>query len=314
MTHPLIETPETYYQDNDYLSNSSLSDFVTFDIFGNPTYNIHEFLNPSRKDSSAILIWQLSDKILTGGYNLDDEYGPTLDKAGMQEQLDMMNVEYKKADTNSVLRSLLERNGYIFKKELGKTERDAIESIIATARQFQYDENMTLMDYIAESDCQKICVDEEWWVKGKFDFLNRKRGRISDLKTTGNLERILKEMFYKGQPNVYHKYIRQLAIYQELFYKESGERLTCELIFIDYKGHHCVKRIGQRALDKALEQVMKDIEVLKKMYSWELSFIQTIDIDDATVEAIDSHSTPIMETIIEEASEIGKEPDYLLTY
>lgn len=312
MTHPLIANPDTYYQDNDYLSNSSLSNFVSFDVFGNPTYNIHEFLNPSRKDSSAILIWQLSDKILTEGFNLDDEYGPTLDKAGMQEQLDMMNIEYKKADTNPVLRGLLERGGYKFKKELGKTERDAIESIVNTAHNFQYDENTTLMEYIAECDCQKICVDEAWWVKGKFDFLNRKKGRISDLKTTWNLERILKEMFYKWQPNVYHKYIRQLAIYQHLYYLESGEPWECELIFIDYKGHHCVKRIGQRALDKALEQVMKDIEVLKKMYSGEMSFIQVIDIDEETAAAIDSHTTPVMEVVAPEDDK--KEPDYLLSY
>lgn len=314
MTHPLIANPETYYQDEDYLSNSSLSNFVSFDVFGNPTYNIHEFLHPSRKDSSAILIWQLSDKILTEGFNLDDEYGPTLDKAWMQHQLDMMGIEFKKADTNPVLRDLLEKGWYKFMKEIGKTERDAIESIIRTANQFQYDENTTLIEYIAESDCQKICVSEDWGMKGKFDFLNRKRGRISDLKTTWNLERVLKEMFYKGQPNIYHKYIRQLAIYQELFYLESGEKMECELIFIDYKGHHCVKRIGQRALDKALEQVHRDIEVLKKIYAGDMPYIQTIDIDEETELAIDSHSTPIMEVVAEESSDVGKEPDYLITY
>ena len=70
---------------------------------------------------------------MTEGFNLDDEYGPTLDKAGLQYELDMMGIEYKKADTNPVLRLLLEKGGYKFKKELGKTERDAIESIIHTA-------------------------------------------------------------------------------------------------------------------------------------------------------------------------------------
>jgi hypothetical protein len=99
---------------------------------------------------------------LTEGFNLDDEYGPTLDKAGLQYELDMMGIEYKKADTNPVLRSLLEKGGYKFKKELGKTERDAIESIIHTANNFQYDENTSLIEYIKESDCQKICVDEAW--------------------------------------------------------------------------------------------------------------------------------------------------------
>ena len=99
---------------------------------------------------------------MTEGFNLDDEYGPTLDKAGLQYELDMMGIEYKKADTNPVLRTLLEKGGYKFKKELGKTERDAIESIIHTANNFQYDENTSLIEYIKESDCQKICVDEAW--------------------------------------------------------------------------------------------------------------------------------------------------------
>lgn len=39
---------------------------------------------------------------------MDSEYGPQLDKAGMQNELDMMGIEFKKADTNPVLRKLLE--------------------------------------------------------------------------------------------------------------------------------------------------------------------------------------------------------------
>lgn len=55
----------------------------------------------------------------------------------------------------------------------------------------------TFKEFISECDCQKICVSEEWGMKGKFDFLNRSRGLISDLKTTGNLERTMKELTYK---------------------------------------------------------------------------------------------------------------------
>lgn len=162
MTHPLIADPKTYYDDTDYLSNSSLNNFVSFDIFGNPVYNMQEFLNPTPPDSMAITIGTICDRILTEGFNLDDEYGPTLDKAGMQAQLELMEVEFKKADTNPILRDLLARNGYKFKKELPNGARDSIETIINRARNFQYDANTTFMEFISECDCQKICVSEDW--------------------------------------------------------------------------------------------------------------------------------------------------------
>lgn len=38
MTHPLIANPETYYQDEDYLSNSSLSNFVSIPMY--PWYEL----------------------------------------------------------------------------------------------------------------------------------------------------------------------------------------------------------------------------------------------------------------------------------
>lgn len=311
MTHPLIANPKTYYEDKDYLSNSSLNNFASFDIFGNAVYNMQEFLNPTQPDSMAITIWTICDRILTEGFNLDDEYGPTLDKAGMQAQLELMEVEFKKADTNPTLRDLLARNRYKFKKELPNGARDSIETIINRARNFQYDANTTFMEFISECDCQKICVSEDWWVKGKFDFLNRKRNLISDLKTTGNLDRIMKELIYKGQPNIYHKYVRQLAIYQELYFLETGVKYQAELIFIDYKGHHRVVRIGQRALDKALAQIRKDIDVLREVYTGERAFTPIIDIDEATEEALDSHTVPVM-LAVEEDQEGW--PDYLMSF
>ena len=304
-------TPATYYEDKDYLSNSALNNFCSFDIFGNPVYNMQEFLNPTPPESMAITIGTICDRILTEGFNLDDEYWPTLDKAWMKAQLDLMEVDYKSDATNPILRRLLEINGYKFKKELPNGARDSIETIINRARNFQYDANTTFMEFIQECDCQKICVSEDWWVKGKFDFLNRKRNLISDLKTTGNLDRIMKELIYKGQPNIYHKYVRQLAIYQELYFLETGLKYQCELIFIDYKWHHRIVRIGQRALDKALAQVRKDIDVLREVYTGERAFTPIIDIDEATEEVLDSHTTPVM-LVMEEDQEGW--PDYLTSF
>jgi hypothetical protein len=150
-------------------------------------------------------------------------------------------------------------------------------------------------------------------VKGKFDLLNIKRGKISDIKTTGQLDRVLKELLYKGKPNIYHKYVRQLAIYQYLYFLETGERFNVELIFIDYKGHHRVIPIGQRALDKSLAQVMKDIEVLKSVYNGERGFNDVYDIDEEDVVRIDSHTAPVMEVVVEETEETIS-PDFLTTF
>ena len=305
-------TSEQYYGDDMYLSNSALSRFCSFDYLGNVTYNIHQFLNPPKLDSTAILIGSIVDKILTEQYNMDEDYWPTLDKAGMMDQLDLMWVEYKKADTNPTLRSLLANNWYVFKKEMANGVRESIESLVDTALHFQYDKDTTFMEFIKECDSQFMIVNDEWGMKGKFDFINHKRWLISDLKTTGNIDMLTRDMFYKGQIQVHHKYVRQLAIYQQLYFLETWKKYMAELIIIDYKGNHNVIRIGQRALDKALEQVMRDIEVLSQVYSGERPYIETYDIPEPI--GADDEFFPITESDTEppyttDPSEL--EPDFL---
>ena len=78
-------TTENYYEDVTYLSSSSLSNFVTFDNFGNPLYNFVNFLNPPRPDSNQILIGSAVDGELTEGVLIDDVYGPSLDKTELVE-------------------------------------------------------------------------------------------------------------------------------------------------------------------------------------------------------------------------------------
>ena len=153
----------------------------------------------------------------------------------MQEQLELMGIEFKKADSNPILRDLLAKNGFVFKKELPNAVRESIETIVQTAHKFRYDMTTSLLEFIAESDSQCIIVNDDWGMRGKFDFINHKREIISDLKTTGNIDILERELIYKGQPNIYHKYVRQLAIYQELYRRETGKTYQVELIVIDYK-------------------------------------------------------------------------------
>ncbi len=76
MPNPFVTklTTSTYYDDTSYLSASALSNFVSFDFQGRPTYNFLTFLNPPRVDSDAVLIGSAVDGELTEGIMIDDVY------------------------------------------------------------------------------------------------------------------------------------------------------------------------------------------------------------------------------------------------
>ena len=107
-----------------------------------------------------------------------------------------------------------------------------------------------------------VVTSDKLRMKGTFDHCNSKRKRISDLKTTGQFDRLIEDIYYGGNVNVNHKYIRQLAIYRELVYGETGEWWDCELIIIGTDGKHIILRIPALAMDTAMKQVYADIEML----------------------------------------------------
>ena len=61
----LWATDEEYFGDEEFISSSSLSTFATFDVYGNPTYNFIEFLNPTSPTGKFIHIGTLVDAVLT---------------------------------------------------------------------------------------------------------------------------------------------------------------------------------------------------------------------------------------------------------
>ena len=198
----------------------------------------------------------------------------------LEEECDMREIdiaERRKAEgikgkaTMAHMKRWLEQAGMSFANEVSDEIYQKTETIIETAKKMQYDFSTTLMQYIKECECQFAIANEDLGIKGKFDFFNRKRGRISDLKTCGNLDRLKKELIFRNEINVCHKYTRQLAIYQKLAYYQTGETLECELIIIDHAGHQMILRIGQTALDLAWEQIEKDLEVLLKYANKEVT-------------------------------------------
>lgn len=259
-----------YYERNDYLSNSALSNFVSFSKFGTPIYNFANFLNPTQPDSDAIEIGKAVDADLTEGEFFMDNFEVKMDKATLIElatELGCEVVERKSvakgpADTISSLTQKILEKGHVFKKTMTQANFDKVLTILSRANHFQYDANTTYRQYIAECDNQMVVTSEKLRMKGKFDHCNTKRKRISDLKTTGQFDKLIEEIYYGGNVNVNHKYIRQLAIYRELVYGETGEWWECELIIIGTDGKHIILRIPQNAMDVAMIQVRKDIDML----------------------------------------------------
>lgn len=259
-----------YYSRNDYLSNSSLSNFVSFDKYWNPRYNFSWFLNPTQPDSDAIEIGKAVDADLTEWEFFMDNFEVKMDKATLIElatELGCEVVERKSvakwpADTIPSLTQKILEKGHVFKKTMTQANFDKVLTILSRANHFQYDSNTTYRQYIAECDNQMVVTSEKLKMKGKFDHCNTKRKRISDLKTTGQFDRLIEEIYYGGNVNVNHKYVRQLAIYRELVYGETNEWWDCELIIIGTDGKHIILRIPHNAMDVAMAQVRKDIDML----------------------------------------------------
>ena len=70
---------------------------------------------------------------------------------------------------------------------------------------------------------------------------------------------------------------------------QLGTKPTCELIIIDHSGNHIVIRIGQKALDKAWEQIERDLLVLERMlqsnsFALEVDFNEAVLPDDSVME------------------------------
>lgn len=276
-------TKENYYLCDDYISNSDLARFVSFDLFGNPIYNMFNFINKTSFTNEAMVIGTAVDEVLTEGVILEDKYGEKLDKAGYLELCALMGIDTNSKDTIASLQAKLQASGYKDDKvEMTRGNLETVRTILARAHKFQYDATRTFDDYISECQTQLILTDEVNKFRGKFDFYNPKDNRISDLKTTGNLEKLLKDIVYKGQVNVNHKYIRQLAFYQQLALTQLKTKPTCELIIIDHSGNHIVVRIGQHALDLAWAQIQRDLEVLKRMLT-QKEYAMVLDVTNEEV-------------------------------
>jgi hypothetical protein len=271
--------PDNYFDDQTYLSSSSLANFVSFDIYGTPTYNYMSFLFPGEVKGDAVKIGSLADACITEGKILSDLIGQKMSKDDLLDECDARGVDYprqvkdpsKPASnvTIDLLRALLVKDGFKFKEEVADKIFYTTQRIIDRANELQYDRNTTLAQYIAESETQVVLTSDELWMKGKPDIINVTRKRCTDLKTCGNLDILMKALTFRGEINIFHKYTRQLAIYRRLIQEKTGELFDMELMVIAHSGKPLRIAVSHEALDLAWAQIEKDIAELIKYGSEE---------------------------------------------
>lgn len=132
----------------------------------------------------------------------------------------------------------------------------------------------TFQEFIRHPDCKKWNHNESirtkdiilnnWHIiqmKGKFDFINDTNKEAVDQKTTANVKTYWKDIQYKWVPDIYHRNIRQMTIYNKLtdWYKMN-------LAVVDDNTGMMFIPIEQYVVDKCWEQVLIDLQELQSYY------------------------------------------------
>jgi hypothetical protein len=79
---------------------------------------------------------------------------------------------------------------------------------------FEYDKNRSIFQFWSECETQKVV--EANGRKGKLDFYHPTEKIVGDLKCVGSLDNYLRDFSYRGNYNIHHDHIRQIAWYDNL--------------------------------------------------------------------------------------------------
>lgn len=237
-------TKENYYNDKEFISHSMLCDFVTYDDYGHriytPDYFYAKHVAKTIQDeqSDAMLRWTIIDRALT-------EWMHTL--------LEYPVVSRRSGDNPN---------------EITKWMSEDIERILSSVKWFKRLNEFvalptTRTQWILTGDIIGIKV------KGKTDYDNSELKKIVDLKTTGDIMKIWKDMQFKGYPNITARYVRQLAFYRNMAWQDY----TCYIAGIDESGIPMWIPIRNDILDAAMVLIVEDIVKLdayiKSWYAWD---------------------------------------------
>jgi len=237
MPHSL--TNENYYDDKTYLSSSALSNFVKFDNYGNPVYSFQDFANPpSLEDNDNVQIGKILDELLTEGVTFEDKYEAVARRTGKSDRIEITNSMY-----------------------------EAIQTARSAILKAPYSKSLTFGEYISQPHVsnQAILTDESLKLKGKFDFLDNIDNTIVDLKCTGSVAMVKKEMLWNGHLNLNHKWVRQMSIYRHLLLTSlpKDTEVKVNLAIVGHDGSCWFVNLDPASLDLAFKNVLRDIEHLR---------------------------------------------------
>lgn len=281
-----IPTDSRYWNPT-FLTHSALSNFVSFDNRGIPTYSVYNLINPTQPDSDAVKIGLIADKVITEWLILSEAYSVKMTKEEMLDKLSKFDTGLTMKNTLADIKALYTTH-YGEQEEITQGMYDKISTIVERSYNFQYSKTESLQDFIAWCEKQTTLQDDKRKRKGKADFIHKGKKVIADLKCVWNLDRFLSEIAYMGRLNITHRYPRQLAYYNDL---TDTKDYDGELMVIDHTGRHIVIHIPNEMLRYVQETYTEPAIV--KLYTILEQDSYTVQFADPR-ELIDDSNLPIL--------------------
>lgn len=240
-----METLDTRYWQATYLNFSRLSRAIEYDAFGTRYYNPLAKFAPPMEQTDAMQIGTIVDAHFTEWVNFYDTYQAVSRRSGDDET------------------------------QLTNTMYNAIDLVIKTIN------SLPFRPYLETLNAQETLEDPTLQLKGKLDFFDPNTNHIIDLKVPWSIDNFLKDLYtWKDrQLNIYHKYIRQMALYSHLVEVATGIYPTCELLAVSHKGEAILVPITEEARRSAWAVLLDDIELYRtdNSYTYQVTARTTAD-------------------------------------
>ena len=253
------QLPDQEYRALPQIAQSSLSNFVSYSMYGERKTNLLTYKYPkpqeqrfSKATIDQMFIGRVVDEALTEGKILtrtEDSFGD-------------YTIVAKRMGKNE--------------KEMLASTADEIESLYTSITRIP-----EIMEVIEGSEKQLVLTDDTLLslpIKGKLDLLNVKTKTLIDLKTSGKtIDEFEKEFIYRNSISLFHRYTRQLAFYRLLCRQNGYEIEYVQIIFAVSDGVK-VYGIPLTLLDRAEKIIIADIDDLANALSENRVVTDYIDI------------------------------------
>ncbi len=308
-----IKMTDKEYFATDFITNSKLRDFASYDKWGARLLTPDKYL---ARHIEKTMEFKLTDPVIVGkivdaffdwtGEKVWEKYIPVARRSG--KEIKKLAEERYEAEnttgawTNSIIeaskeekdirlaeieKELLE-DGYM---EITGTIKSEAEEWIKWGQNFKQ-----LRDFLQKEDTESQVIlktdinitDWDWVIHtitmgGKPDFLNKKEKLIVDLKYTGSLNMVIEWLQFRWEPKLTAAYIRQCSIYNKM----CGGDYSAALAVVTSTGVKWIS-ISNEILVAAWDIIKKDILDLDKYLKDPDSLNETIFVKSDTDMSLDN--------------------------